>query len=501
VYVGWSDMWNWFAVVILSFSLGLFSTIDSQAQQRPSGYTEAEAAFKKLTPEERVYVQTLMTAAGYWNAVPNVDFSARIFDAVKRLQLETGREQDGRLSIIELAQLERNASQFLRKWGMRQVRHPDRPINIWIPFGLELKLSKDQYGLTYKSEKDDFFITFNIFPALELSQAYNSTITSIRERGYQVHFSVLRPDFYVISSSTPSGVDRYERYQRDGAGIIGFNQAWRNSSIELRAERVATLISASLWAQFNRIPLSPPERLLSQRYQTVSAMPPQSTSNSAPPPQNKSEPRKREGSTGTGFVVTTGGSIVTNAHVVENCSSVEISTPEHPKLAARLVARDDINDVALLSSPDLKPKDVGSIRNGVKLGEQVVAFGYPLAGVLSVSGNFTLGNVTSLAGLSNDSRYLQISTPVQPGNSGGPLLDQYGNVVGIVSSKLNALRTAIVTGDIPQNVNFALKIGTASNLLETSSVNMVAGPTEDLLSAVELADRAKRISVQVHCRS
>jgi serine protease Do len=500
VYFGWSVMWNWFAVVILTFSIGLFSIIDSQAQQRPSGYTEAEAAFKKLTPEERVYVQTLMTAVGYWNAVPNVDFSARIFDAVKRLQSEIGKEQDGKLGAVELAQLERDAAPVIRKWGFRQVRHPDRPISIWVPFGLKLKLNREKFGLSYHGENNDIIVNFNYYSVLNLNITYDGIMKDKMEKGTKVHFSVIRPQFYVIASTTASGIDVYERFQREGDGIIGFQLSWSSNNSDLKGATIGTMISSSLYGQYNRIPLSPPERLLSQRYQAVATAPPQAASNPATPPPSPPVSAKREGSTGTGFVVTSGGSIVTNAHVIENCSSVEISTPDHPRLSARLVARDDINDIALLSSPELKPKDVVAVRNGVKLGEQVVAFGYPLTGVLSVSGNFTLGNVTSLAGLSNDSRYLQISTPVQPGNSGGPLLDQHGNVVGIVSSKLNALRTAIVTGDIPQNVNFALKIGTASNLLETSSVNMTAGSTAQVLTAVELADRAKRVSVQVHCR-
>jgi len=87
----------------------------------------------------------------------------------------------------------------------------------------------------------------------------------------------------------------------------------------------------------------------------------------------------------------------------------------------------------------------------------VAAFGYPHADLLSTSGNFTQGSVTALAGMGDDSRYLQISTPVQAGNSGGPLLDQNGNLVGIVTFKLNALKMAQASGDLPQNVNFALK--------------------------------------------
>jgi serine protease Do len=493
-------MWSGIAAGLLIFVFSVVVNGGVHAQQRPAGYVEAEAVFKRMSPEERVYVQTLMAAAGYWNAVPNLDFSGRIFEAVKRFQAEIGREQNGRLEAPELVQLERSAAPLIRKWGFRQVRHPDRPISIWVPFGLSLNLSKDKFGLNYKSEDGNFALSFNLFEYLELASTHNMTLTDKREKGDNIHFYVLRPDFYVISSSTMSQVDRYERYQRNGAGIIGFNQSWRNSASEIRAERIATLISASLWAQHNRLPLSPPERLASPRYQPAIPAPQVASAPAAPPP-SPPEPSKRLGSTGTGFVVTSNGHIVTNAHVVENCTSLDISTSDHPRLPARIVARDDINDIALLISVDLKPKDVSAIRNGVKLGEQVVAFGYPLSGVLAVSGNFTLGNVTSLAGLSNDSRYLQISTPVQPGNSGGPLLDQHGNVVGIVSSKLNALRTAIATGDIPQNVNFALKVGTASNLLETSGVSMGAGSTNQTYTSVELAEKAKRLSVQVHCRS
>jgi S1-C subfamily serine protease len=87
----------------------------------------------------------------------------------------------------------------------------------------------------------------------------------------------------------------------------------------------------------------------------------------------------------------------------------------------------------------------------------LVSLGYPLSGLLSSDANVSVGNVSALAGLRDDSRYLQISAPVQPGNSGGPLLDASGHLVGIVTAKLDAVRLARFTGDIPQNVNFALK--------------------------------------------
>ena len=65
---------------------------------------------------------------------------------------------------------------------------------------------------------------------------------------------------------------------------------------------------------------------------------------------------------------------------------------------------------------------------------------------------------------------LPVSAPVQPGNSGGPLLDQSGNVVGVIVSKLDSLKYAAVTNDVPQNINFAIKANVALNVLETNSV-------------------------------
>jgi serine protease Do len=120
--------------------------------------------------------------------------------------------------------------------------------------------------------------------------------------------------------------------------------------------------------------------------------------------------------------------------------------------------------------------------------------------LLATSGNFTLGNVTALAGLGDDTRFLQISAPVQPGNSGGPLLDKSGNVIGVVSGKLNATKTAEISGDIPQNVNFAVKASAAAMFLEMSQVGFGFGANNAPLAPADLADRAKELSVFITCK-
>ena len=131
--------------------------------------------------------------------------------------------------------------------------------------------------------------------------------------------------------------------------------------------------------------------------------------------------------------------LLTNNHVVKECrGSIKVRYPDKPWSSARVSGADDTNDLALLDT-DMESLAVAGFHLQPRLGESVAAYGFPYAGVLSSSGNFTLGNVTSLTGMRDDTRFVQISTPIQPGNSGGPLLDMAGSVVGVVVAQLNAL--------------------------------------------------------------
>jgi serine protease Do len=112
------------------------------------------------------------------------------------------------------------------------------------------------------------------------------------------------------------------------------------------------------------------------------------------------------------------------------------------------------------------------------------------------------GRVAARPGEAGDKtklEFLQISAPVQPKNSGGPLLDRNGNVIGVVFAKLNALEVASATGDIPQNVNFAIKTSVAAAFLDAQRVEHVEGAGVVALSTPDIAERAKSITAQVIC--
>lgn len=231
----------------------------------------------------------------------------------------------------------------------------------------------------------------------------------------------------------------------------------------------------------------------------VAAVP--STAPAAVPPSRAPEARKESPtlSGGTGFFVAVDGGLVTNAHVVDACVSISVKTDNGLVGAARVVAKDNINDLALLRTT-ITPKAVARIRIGARLGEGVAAFGYPHVDLLSSAGNFTLGNITALSGIGDDSREVQISAPVQSGNSGGPLLDMGGNVIGVVASKLDALKIAARDGDMPQNVNFAIKSSLLASFLDANRVSYASsGAATKPLDPADLAEQAKSISAFVLC--
>jgi S1-C subfamily serine protease len=234
------------------------------------------------------------------------------------------------------------------------------------------------------------------------------------------------------------------------------------------------------------------------------ALPPRQEKPEPSPPQERrnEKPAERQDReiSGSGFFVSNEGYVVTNAHVVKNCSNIHVTRDQDTDVYAKLVARDAANDLAVLKTT-IKPERVAALRSNIRLGEIVEAFGFPLTSLLSTSGNFTFGSVTALSGIGDDSRYLQISAPVQPGNSGGPLLDQSGNLVGIVSEKLNALSVMIATkGDLPQNVNFAIKESVAASFLDSNRIAFKEGTAAEQISGPDLADQAREMSVFIECK-
>jgi len=211
-------------------------------------------------------------------------------------------------------------------------------------------------------------------------------------------------------------------------------------------------------------------------------------------------PEKLVNVTGTGFVISSNGHIVTNNHVIGECvGDVHGNLVGQSATMLRVVATDETNDLALLQATG-NFKDIATIRaTPVHSGDPVIVIGFPFHGLLTSDFTVTTGIISSLAGVLNDTRFLQISAPVQPGNSGGPLLDTGGTIVGVVAEKLNALKIAKATGEIPENINFAIKTGALRDFLDNSVVPYRTSEPASEMKTAEVASAARAYTMLISC--
>ena len=159
---------------------------------------------------------------------------------------------------------------------------------------------------------------------------------------------------------------------------------------------------------------------------------------------------------GTGFFITRDGYILTCYHVVEKANSVQVLVGD--KMYEADIEQIDIhNDLSLLKIRGVFPAIAFSPARSAKLGESIFTIGYPNPVLQGYAAKLTRGEINSLSGYRDDPRLYQISAPVQPGNSGGALVDEKGHVVGIVVAILDARAALKITGALPQNVNYAIK--------------------------------------------
>jgi S1-C subfamily serine protease len=483
-----------FVLLSLFGSAAIHETVfptDAGAQYLPSGYEQADSAFVKLNIDQRLKLQILLTAAGYWPAVPNTDFSTRLFKAIRQFEVDNSFVP---LEIINSEQMERLTSiggSFLTRWDFVSIRHPHPLANsqIWVPRGLPVTQESTSTGLKFTNPSYGFILTYDFFPDFSLRNSFESLLHKLERSGAKIYYSDLYRDQFFVLSYSDGITDAYVRYHQMGRSGVGITLYWNHDAADAHIERIATLISGSLWSSAGGGPFIYPF--------TVSSVPPETArpnpeAQPAPSVPQQSEPH-RAGS-GTGIFVTDEGHLITNAHVVKDCLEIRVGLGSGNFEVGSLAAKDPTNDLALLKV-NAKPPKVGALRFGVRVGENVEAFGYPLSQVLATSGNFTTGNVTALAG-----RFYQISAPVQPGNSGGPLLDENGNLVGIVTSKLNVWNEIKAQGDIPENVNFAIKASVAANFLQDNGIKFQIGEATQAMKGPELADQAKALSAYVECR-
>jgi len=200
---------------------------------------------------------------------------------------------------------------------------------------------------------------------------------------------------------------------------------------------------------------------------------------------------------GTGWAVSD-SFVVTNYHVVAGYDKITLLRTDGTEVSAIVAMHDAANDLALLKVTDTSkmPQALHLASMPARIGDKVFTIGYPHPTTMGAKPKLTDGIVSAVTGVKDDPRTYQISVPLQAGNSGGPLLNMNGEVVGIVTAKLSAVKMFKVTGDLPQNVNYAVKSAYLSVLLSTSPKEK-NGRTVSIKDDASLADLAESIKGSV----
>ncbi|MBT3923881.1 MAG: tetratricopeptide repeat protein, partial [Nitrospina sp.] len=239
--------------------------------------------------------------------------------------------------------------------------------------------------------------------------------------------------------------------------------------------------------------------------------------------KNKQRPPKEQtpqsGSGGSGFFVSKMGHVITNAHVVKDCNRVTVGDNANKQVPAEVINTDGSNDLALLklSSLDMASAESKSLiqklsikvvpiaskgllrAEDVKLGEKVLVAGFPFGVLFSNTIKVTTGIVSATRGGGDDSGQFQLDAAVQPGNSGGPIYDSGGNIVGVVISRLNRKNMAKVIGDMPENMNFGIKASTVRQFLVASGLPPKKAEQTEEKSTQQLAEIAQNQALMVMC--
>lgn len=200
---------------------------------------------------------------------------------------------------------------------------------------------------------------------------------------------------------------------------------------------------------------------------------------------------------GTGFYVSDVGHIITNHHVIDGCKDIKVHS-KGEVLTTLKIADDSQNDLALLKVSH-KPSHVFPLSGDSPYPLQdIVVAGFPFGDRVSSSLKFTKGIVSSLSGIGNNYSEIQIDAALQPGNSGGPIIDEYGNIIAVAVAKLDMKKILKDYGVIPENTNFGIKTSAVRNLLQGNAVS-TKPPNTEILTKQELSRSATDGTVFLSC--
>ncbi len=455
----------------------------AEAQDYSTIFREFEA--RTLTYDDKRFLQTALAFEGHYNGLLDGDWgprSARAMDQFALVEFGT-RSEDWHMAALAfnfLGQVVDN--------GWEIVHFPSLGMSFLFPSETAIKDPPSDTLENWRQRGSSLSISFGIH-SVEQAQALHDYTAKWHQHPEPV-YSVRKTNFAVTGAK-----------RRDGSGLYArsnfINGKW--STVLLSSEKsdanamaaVASSVSVGAGASLQVTPGGRLDRVIETAFEMME----KSLRTQDQPLTQDTQKLPSAESSGTGFTVSDRGHVLTNAHVVRSCDRIYAGNQP-----ARIVEVSQEFDLALLRAQSGLSESVAAFSNqSIQLNSDVTVAGYPLAGLLG-GFNVTRGSVSSLKGLRGEATQFQLTAPVQPGNSGGPVVGADGDVVGVVVSKLDAIKTAEAIGDIPQNVNFAIRGEIAKLFLSQNGVIPIVNIYSHELSPVEIANRVRDYTVLITCQ-
>lgn len=428
-------------------------------------YAASERWFNSLDEEDRAIVQANLVLLGHYDRLIDLEFGPGTFEALVTYQKKSGLRSTGVLSKTQREKLLNEAAQVYSRLGIEPVEDSDLGLSMLLPLKLLEGRAEAARGYLYFSSDGEIEVETERLPHGKRDFAARFAELSHPTNGASVTYKNFGGADFTVSGRNGERF-YYSRYYDDGLASVGFSVRWTT-----RYRTVGSIVSILLASLSS--PLGGP-------------------GDQEPSPLGKSAETY---SSGSGFFFADKGMIATNYHVAAGCK--ELTVVGHGR--ATLIRGDEANDIAAVQLESKRSPRWASIRETPpQLAEGVLLLGYPLADILEPSLNVSTGIVSSEDGPAGVPGWFTTNAGVQPGNSGGPLLDASGNVIGMAVAKIDDALLLRRSGTTASNIGFAIK---STKLLEFLEIFQHSkGTATDPLSPQEVTQLGRDFTVQVMCR-
>ena len=434
-----------------------------------ANYDSSSRWFTAKPDHERTVLQAALVLLGHYNGLIDGVFSKVTYRALVGFERSAGRDGDGVLDPEQEDQLRQEASEVHEALGISVTTDQGTGLRLPIPAKLFTTSRRSKWGTHW--ENADGGIELETLAIHETETTFASLYDRLKSSGDRsIDYDVAGRDAFVLSGRL-DGRSFYTIFVRSRDTSFGISLAWSDQHDELGSV-VAVLLASTM------------------------EVPQEGAGVGTQPPVSDDDELSNIGVSGSGFSISTGGLIVTNAHVVGGCQDIEVASLG----PATIFVSDTERDLAVLRVANATTAAAKIQQRDLALGQAIVVLGYPLSPLMGNALAVSPGVVGSLTGLVGDASTFTIAGSIQPGNSGGPVLDMDGNVVGVAIAKFNEAVMLELAGTTGANIGFAVGAETLLEFLAPFRHEIADGQSPGEMSVQEVVATAEDFTHRIVCR-